>query len=460
MTERESIKETIAPPEKAYLVGVEWKIIPDGKYAPEAWPAEESLSELERLADTAGLDVLGQTAQKLERPSASTFIGKGKAAEIAATVQQLDIDVVVFDNELTPGHQRELEKVFGKHVKVLDRTGLILDIFAQHAHTREGALQVELAQYEYRLPRLTQTWTQQALTRQAGGRAGGSTGGVGLRGPGETKLEMDRFVIRRRISQIKHELENVRAARARYRSQRRRSGLPTISLVGYTNAGKSTLLNTLSGATIYIADQLFATLDPTTRRVALPGGTVVLLTDTVGFIQKLPTGLIAAFRATLEEVVEADLLLHVIDASHPQALEQARAVYATLKEIEAGDIPIINVLNKIDRLADPEAACAALCDLHDSVAISALTGMGLDALLGHIEEVLESEMVRVDVVIPFDRGELVGLFHERGLIDKEEYRETGTRIIGRLPEVLSLQFDTFRTPRAPRRTKQAVLPAD
>ncbi len=460
MIERESIKETIAPPEKAYLVGVEWKAIPDGKYKPDAWPAEESLSELARLADTAGLDVLGQTVQKLERPNASTFIGKGKAAEIAATVQQMHIDVVIFDNELTPGHQRELEKVFGKDVKVLDRTGLILDIFAQHAHTREGALQVELAQYEYRLPRLTQTWTQQALTRQAGGRAGGSTGGVGVRGPGETKLEMDRNVIRHRISQIKRELETVRAQRARYRSQRRRSGLPTVALVGYTNAGKSTLLNTLSGADVYIADQLFATLDPTTRRITLPGGTVVLLTDTVGFIQKLPTGLIAAFRATLEEVIEADLLLHVIDASHPQALEQARAVYATLKEIQAGDIPMINVLNKIDRLADPEAACAALCHLEDSVAVSALTGMGLDKLLSHIEEVLESEMVRVDVVIPFDRGELVGLFHERGLIDKEEYRETGTRIVGRLPEVLALQFEAFRTPRAPRRTRQAVLSAD
>jgi GTP-binding protein HflX len=459
MTERESIKETIAPPEKAYLVGVEWKTIPNGKYAPEAWPAEESLSELERLADTAGLEVLGQTVQKLERPNAATFIGKGKAAEIAATVQQMDINVVVFDNELTPGHQRELEKIFGKDVKVLDRTGLILDIFAQHAHTREGALQVELAQYEYRLPRLTQTWTQQALTRQAGGRAGGSTGGVGVRGPGETKLEMDRNVIRRRISQIKHELDNVRSQRARHRSQRRLSGLPTIALVGYTNAGKSTLLNTLSGsaargADVYVADQLFATLDPTTRRVTLPGGTVVLLTDTVGFIQKLPTGLIAAFRATLEEVIEADLLLHVIDASHPQALEQARAVYATLKEIEAGDIPMINVLNKIDRLADPEAACAALCHLDDSVAVSALTGMGLDVLLSHIEEVLEAEMVRVDVVIPFDRGELVGMFHERGLIDKEEYRESGTRIVGRLPETLALQFDAFRTPR---RTKQVVL---
>ncbi len=457
MPERESIKETIAPPEKAYLVGVEWKTIPDGKYKPAAWPAEESLNELERLADTAGLEVVGQTTQKLERPNASTFIGKGKAAEIAASAQQLGVDVVVFDDELTPGHQRELEKIFGKDVKVMDRTGLILDIFAQHAHTREGALQVELAQYEYRLPRLTQTWTQQALTRQAGGRAGGSTGGVGVRGPGETKLEMDRNIIRHRITQIKRELDNVRAQRARHRSQRRRSGLPTVALVGYTNAGKSTLLNTLSGADVYIADQLFATLDPTTRRVNLPGGTVVLLTDTVGFIQKLPTDLIAAFRATLEEVIEADLLLHIIDASHPNALDQARAVYATLKEIKAADVPVINVLNKIDRLADPDAACAALCDLPDSVAISALTKQGLDSLLQHIEEVLEAEMQRLDVLIPFNRGDLVGLFHERGLIDKEEYRETGTRIVGRLPETLALQFDDFRTPR---RSKTQTATAD
>jgi GTP-binding protein HflX len=355
----------------------------------------------------------------------------------------LGADVVVFDDELAPRHQRELERIFGRDIKVIDRTGLILDIFAQHASTREGALQVELAQYEYRLPRLTQTWTQQALTRQAGGRAGGSTGGVGLRGPGQTKLEMDRFVIRQRISQIKSELEDVRASRARHRQQRRRSGLPTVSLVGYTNAGKSTLLNAISGSDIYAANQLFATLDPTTRRVTLPGGTVVLITDTVGFIQKLPTDLIAAFRATLEEVLEADLLLHVIDASHPHAMDQARAVFGTLREIGAEELPVVNVLNKIDRFRDPDAARAALSEMPDSVAISALTGDGLDDLLDEIEEVLESEMRHISVLLPFERGDLVSLIHERGLIEEESHGADGTYIEGLVPDHLAVQLADF-----------------
>jgi GTP-binding protein HflX len=266
---------------------------------------------------------------------------------------------------------------------------------------------------------------------------------VGLRGPGETKLEMDRFVIRQRISQIKNELETVRSARARQRQQRRRGGLPTVALVGYTNAGKSTLLNALSGSTVYAANQLFATLDPTTRRVALPGGTVVLFTDTVGFIQKLPTDLIAAFRATLEEVLEADLLVHVIDVSHPQAMEQARAVYATLKEIGAGELPIVNALNKIDQFDDPEAACASLCDLQDSVAISALSGQGLDDLRSEIEEVLESEMVHIRVLLPFSRGDLVSLIHERGLIESENHQAEGTYIVGQVPDFLATQLTEY-----------------
>ncbi len=441
---REAVKETIAPPERAFLVGIEWKAIPHGRFIPDAWPAEESLIELERLADTAGLVVVGRTVQKLDRPHPATFVGRGKAEEIAEMVRVMGANVVIFDEELSPRHQRELERVFGDAVKVMDRTSLILDIFALHAHTREGALQVELAQYEYRLPRLTQAWMNRALTRQAGGRAGGSTGGVGLRGPGEKKLEMDRFAIRRRIERIKRELELVRAHRARHRKQRRRSGLPTVALVGYTNAGKSTLLRALSGADVYIADQLFATLDPTTRRVELPGGTVVLMTDTVGFIQKLPTGLVAAFRATLEEVTEADLLLHVIDTSHPRAMAQARAVYQTLQEIGASELPIINVLNKIDRLPDPDAAMAALSGLHDSVAISALTGQGLHALLEHVEEVLEAEMRPITVLIPFERGDLVSLFHERGLIQAEEHSVEGTYIEGRIPEHFLPVFEPFR----------------
>jgi len=454
--QRESSKATQGPPEQALLVGVEWKAVPEGKYSPEAWPVTESLAELAQLATTAGLVVAGQTTQKLERPNMATFVGKGKAEEIVEMVQAMAVDVVIFDDELSPRHQRELEKLLGPKVKLLDRTGLILDIFAQHAHTREGALQVELAQYQYRLPRLTQAWMQRALTRQAGGRAGGSTGGVGLRGPGETKLELDRRNIARRIAQIKTELESVRAHRARHREQRRRGGVPTIALVGYTNAGKSTLLHALSGADIYIADQLFATLDPTTRRVELPGGALVLLTDTVGFIQKLPTTVVAAFRATLEEVVEADLLIHVIDASHPHALEQARAVYATLKEIGAAEVPLINVLNKVDRLSDPVAAAATLADLPDSVALSALTGQGLDILKTHIEEVLVSDMQRIDVVIPFTRGELTSLFHERGLIDTEEHVADGTHLRGRLPRALTPQFTEFRYVRRKPRVEPAV----
>ncbi len=445
MSLRKSIRETIAPLEKAFLVGVEWKAKPDGKYAPGDWPVEQSLVELARLADTAGLEVVGSTSQKLDRPHSATFVGSGKAEEIASEVHDLGADVVIFDDELAPRHQRGLEKAFGTDIKVMDRTALILDIFAQHASTREGALQVELAQYVYRLPRLTQDWTDRSYTRQAGGRAGGRTGGVGLRGPGETQLEMDRFVIRRRIAQIKRELESVRASRARQRNQRRRDGLPTVSLVGYTNAGKSTLLNALSGSTIYAANQLFATLDPTTRRVTLPGGAVVLFTDTVGFIQKLPTDLIAAFRATLEEVLEADLLVHVIDVSHPQAMDQARAVFATLKSIGAEDLPIVNALNKIDRLENPEAASAALWDLPDSVAISALEGQGLGELLAEVEEVLESAMMRIRVLLPFDRGDLVNLIHERGLIEEESHGADGTLIVGQVPDTLAAQLVDFST---------------
>lgn len=402
------------------------------------WPVDESLAELAQLARTAGLVVVGEAVQRLERPNPSTFIGSGKVKQVVQRVAETAADAVIFDDELSPRHQRELEKELGEDVKLLDRTSLILDIFAQHASTREGALQVELAQYEYRLPRLTRAWTH--LARQTGGRAGGSTGGVGVRGPGETQLETDRRVIGKRIAQLKRELEDVRAHRERHRERRRKAGVPTIAIVGYTNAGKSTLLNRLANADVLVEDKLFATLDPTTRRVPLPGGGAALFTDTVGFIQKLPTQLVAAFRATLEEVVEADLLLHVMDVTHPQAMRQAEAVRETLEEIGAIGMPVVSALNKIDRLPTPEAVSFPADEFPNSVAISALTGAGVESLLAQIERVLEEQMVWLEVLVPYNLGELVDLFHRRGLIELEKHVETGTRIEGRIPSVLAGRF--------------------
>ena len=281
------------PRERALLIGVAFK------QNPGFLTLDDSLSELSLLAKTAGLDVVGEVRQNLDRPNAKTYLGSGKVEEVREQIRELVADVLIFDDELNPRHQRELERSYGDSVRIVDRTALILDIFAQHAATREGALQVELAQYEYRLPRLTRAWTH--LARQAGGGGGraGSVGGVGLRGPGETQLEVDRRDIRRRISHLREELEKVREHRGRYRARRKEAEIPTIALVGYTNAGKSTLLNKLSKADVYVANELFATLDPTTRKVILPGGRNILITDTVGFIQKLPTTLVAAFRATL-----------------------------------------------------------------------------------------------------------------------------------------------------------------
>lgn len=433
---------TGSPVERAFLVGVEPKG-PASFSTDHDWPVLESLAELERLAHTAGMVVVGYEVQQLVHPHPATFVGRGKAKEIREQADELAANVVLFDDELSPRHQRELEETFGEDVKLLDRTALILDIFAQHAHTREGTLQVELAQYEYRLPRLTRAWTH--LARQAGGRAGGATGSVGVRGPGESQLETDRRVIRRRITHLKEELEKVRAHRKRHRARRRRAGMPTVALVGYTNAGKSTLLNALSDADVLVADQLFATLDPTTRRVELPAGGTALFTDTVGFIQKLPAQLVAAFHATLEEITEADVLVHVMDVTHSEALRQARAVQETLAELNAARKPIVTALNKRDLLPSPDEVPEALRRFPSYVTISALRGIGLQDLLCEVESLIEREMARVSVLVPYQQGELVDLFHRRGLVETEEHTEHGTRISGLIPRELAGHFEGVRT---------------
>jgi GTP-binding protein HflX len=403
---------------------------------------EDSLTELSLLASTAGLDVVGELTQKLDRPNPETFIGSGKVEELRTLAEEMMAQVILFDSELSPRHQRELETILGTKVRVLDRTALILDIFAQHAHTAEGILQVELAQYEYFLPRLTRQWTH--LARQAGGGGGrsGSVGGVGLRGPGETQLEVDRRQIRAKISHLKKELEKVRAHRERYRAQRKRSRTPTVAIVGYTNAGKSTLLNRLTRADVLAANQLFATLDPTTRRLELPGGTQALLTDTVGFIQKLPTTLVAAFRATLEEIAEADLLLHVVDLSHPNALAQFQSVQQTLDEIGARHIPVVTALNKVDRLKDPQAAEAILDQYPAAVAISASKNIGIPNLLAKIHRELYETFSPIEIWLPYSEGQLISLFHEAGQIQRIEHGRGGVTIQGRIPGRLVAQFRT------------------
>jgi GTP-binding protein HflX len=436
--------ETAPEPQRAFLVGVAFR---DPAYRDGArLPLEASLEELALLCKTAGLDVVGQTAQTLDAPHPKTFIGPGKVEELVAWRRALDFDVIVFDDELSPRHQRELEEAFNSDdIIILDRTALILDIFAQHARTREGALQVELAQYEYLKPRLTRQWTH--LARQAGGAAGRSgTGGVGLRGPGETQLEIDRRRINERIAKLRRELEEVRCQRAQHRAQRRRAEIPVVAIVGYTNAGKSTLLNAIAQADVPAEDKLFATLDPTTRRVRLPRGHTVLFTDTVGFIQKLPTQLVAAFRATLEEITEADALLHVVDITHPHALEQAQTVLDTLRELGAHNKPVITALNKADRLPAAQRSASAGGLLSEGMFISALAREGLDALLSEIEAVLFERLVPIRVRLPYKAGDLMALFRREGAVESELPEERSVVISGRIPGRL---LDVF-TPYAAR----------
>jgi GTP-binding protein HflX len=436
--------ETAPEPQRAFLVGVAFR---DPAHQGNArLPLEASLAELALLCQTAGLDVVGQTTQTLDAPHPKTFIGSGKVEELIAWRRALDFDVIVFDDELSPRHQRELEEAFNSDdIIILDRTALILDIFAQHARTREGALQVELAQYEYLKPRLTRQWTH--LARQAGGAAGRSgTGGVGLRGPGETQLEIDRRRIDERIAKLRRELEEVRRQRAQHRAQRRRAEIPVVAIVGYTNAGKSTLLNAIAQADVLAEDKLFATLDPTTRRVRLPRGHTALFTDTVGFIQKLPTQLVAAFRATLEEITEADALLHVVDVTHPHALEQAQTVLDTLRELGASNKPVITALNKADRLPAAQRSASAGGLLSEGMFISALAREGLDALLSEIEAVLFERLVPIRVRLPYKAGDLMALFRREGAVESELPEERSVVISGRIPGRL---LDVF-TPYAAR----------
>jgi GTPase len=435
MTKR--IPEPTKPPrERAFLVGVEFK------NEESILSLEDSLEELAMLAFTAGLEVVGETTQRRERPNPETLIGSGKVEEIKILVEETLTQVVVFDNELSPRHLRELEKKFSGDVRVLDRTALILDIFAQHAKTSEGILQVQLAQYEYRLPRLTRAWTH--LARQSGGSAGrGGTGGVGLRGPGETQLEVDRRAIRQQISVLKEKLEKVRAHRSRYRENRKRSQIPTVALVGYTNAGKSTLLNHLSDAKVLVANRLFATLDPTTRRIEIPNSSDFLLTDTVGFIQKLPHQLVAAFRATLEEIAEADLLLHIVDVTHPNAIAQWHAVQHTLAELDADNIPAITVLNKIDRLPSKELPTETRLFFQDAISISAKKGIGIPDLLKTIELRLYKELVPIEVDLPYKQGNLISIFHDQGKVTNIEHGRGKVHLEGFIPGRLLTQFQPF-----------------
>jgi len=394
--------------------------------------AERSMQELARLAETAGSVVLEGLIQRRDKPDPATYLGSGKARELRDAVLSTGADTVICDGELTPGQLRQLEDLV--KVKVVDRTWLILDIFAQHASSREGKAQVSLAQMQYLLPRL-RGWGE-SLSRQAGGRAGGATGGVGTRGPGETKIETDRRRIRAQMTKLRRELKEMEKSRTTQRQSRRQSGTPAVAIAGYTNAGKSSLLNRLTGAGVLVEDSLFATLDPTVRRCTSPGGREFTLADTVGFVRHLPHALVEAFRSTLEEVTSADLILHVVDGSDSAPEVQIAAVREVLNEIGAGGVRELIVINKADA-ADPELLSRLRRWEPDSVVISARTGEGLAGLLEVVEGYLPQSLIDVDVVIPYSRGDLISRAHREGEGVHEEHIEAGTRLTAKVPEELS-----------------------
>jgi GTPase len=390
--------------------------------------ADRSLAELAALAETAGSDVLEAVSQRRDKPDAATYVGSGNA------------DTVICDGELTPGQLNQLEKVL--KVKVVDRTALILDIFAQHATSREGKAQVELAQMQYMLPRL-RGWGE-SLSRQAGGRVAGG-GGIGTRGPGETKIETDRRRIRARVSKLRREIAGMATARATQRSNRDRNATPSVAIAGYTNAGKSSLLNQLTGAGVLVENALFATLDPTVRRAEGPDGREYTLTDTVGFVRHLPHQLVDAFRSTLEEVAAADLLLHVVDGSDPDPLGQINAVHVVLQDIDASSVPEVIVVNKVDAM-DEEAILTLRQALPGAVWVSARTGAGMDGLRELIANRLPHPDVDVDVLVPYDRGDLVARVHRDGEVLAETHEAGGTRLTARVDGALAAALEEFGAP--------------
>ena len=398
--------------------------------------ADTSLRELAALAQTAGSEVLDALIQKRDHPDPATYLGSGKARELAEVVAAAGADTVIVDGELAPSQRRALEDVVG--VKVVDRTALILDIFAQHAKSREGKAQVELAQLEYLLPRL-RGWGE-SMSRQAGGRVAAGQG-IGSRGPGETKIELDRRRIRQRMARLRREIQAMAPSRETKRGSRRRGAIPSVAIAGYTNAGKSSLMNRLTEAGIMVEDALFATLDPTVRRAETSEGRTYTLTDTVGFVRNLPHELIEAFRSTLEEVAGADLVLHVVDAAHPDPLSQVAAVRTVLSEIPGAlDVPELIVLNKTD-LADAVTLAALRTGLPGAVAVSARTGEGIEELRARIEQMLPHPQVSIDVVVPYSRGDLVSRVHAEGEIDTVDYVETGTHVVARVGAALAAEIE-------------------
>lgn len=413
--------------ERVFLIAAEFK-------ERSRFDVQDSLAELAELATTAGGEVIGEGIQKLEKPVAATFIGPGKAEQFAKQCKENEVDTVIFDDELSPAQNRNLEKLF--EVKVLDRTALILDIFAQRARTREGKLQIELAQLQRLLPRLTRFWTH--LSRQKGG--------IGMRGgEGESQLEADRRKVQERIDKLSDELEIVRRQRSTQRQGRQRNLWPLASIVGYTNAGKSTLLNSLTGAKVLAEDKLFATLDPTTRRLKLPTNQNVLLSDTVGFIRKLPHGLVEAFKATLEEVVQADLLLHVVDISHPNAVEQIHSVNAVLEEIGAKNKPTLMVFNKIDRLGGAELMERFREHYPHAVAISAKTGQGMDDLMAELGSSLRPIREFVELEIPHNESAIIARLHQTSQVVDRDYEGKKARFKARIPPHMHAEFAAYIT---------------